>query len=64
MEWYTVIKTINGRRYRYDDVPRAVGEAMRSTFAKGVFFNRRIRDHYAATRMEDDDPDVGVREQG
>jgi len=41
-----VIEFVTGRRYAYADVPPDVVEAMRAAFAKGVFFNRRIRDRY------------------
>ena len=35
-----------GRRYLYRDVPPEVAEAFRGAFAKGRFFNARIRDHF------------------
>jgi lysyl-tRNA synthetase class 2 len=41
---------VSGRRYAYADVPAEVAEQMRLAFSKGSFFNRRIRDHFAATR--------------
>jgi lysyl-tRNA synthetase class 2 len=41
---------VSGRRYVYADVPAEVAEEMRLAFSKGSFFNRRIRDHFAATR--------------
>lgn len=41
---------VNGRRYSYAEVPPEVFEAMRRAFAKGVFFNRRVRDRYPASR--------------
>lgn len=37
---------VTGRRYRYAGVPAAEVEAMREAFAKGRFFNARIRDRY------------------
>jgi hypothetical protein len=45
---------VSGRRYRYEDVPEALAEEMRLAFAKGVFFNRRIRGHYAGVELESD----------
>lgn len=42
---------VSGRRYRYDGVPPAEAQAMHEAFAKGVFFNRRIRDRYPATPL-------------
>ena len=41
------IEFVTGRRYVYEEVPEEVADAMRSAFAKGVYFNRRIRDRYA-----------------
>ena len=35
-----------GRRYVYRDVPPEEVDAMRSAFAKGRYFNRRIRPRY------------------
>jgi hypothetical protein len=35
-----------GRRYLYRDVPAEEVEALRAAFAKGVYFNRRIRPRY------------------
>ncbi len=37
---------VTGRRYVYSDVPPEEAEALRSAFAKGVHFNRRIRGRY------------------
>lgn len=37
----------SGRRYIYIDVPQEQAVAMRSAFAKGVYFNRHIRDRFA-----------------
>lgn len=42
---------VSGRRYRYDGVPPEEAAAMRAAFAKGVFFNRRVRDRYPATGL-------------
>jgi lysyl-tRNA synthetase class 2 len=43
----------NGRRYVYFDVPPEVYDEFRHAFAKGSFFNRRIRDHYHAEMVFD-----------
>jgi KTSC domain len=40
------IEFTTGRRYVYSDVPEEVATTFRSAFAKGVYFNTRIRDHY------------------
>ena len=41
------VEFVTGRRYLYSGVPWEEAEAMRAAFAKGVYFNRRIRDRYA-----------------
>lgn len=40
------IEFTTGRRYVYCDVPHEVAEALRHAFAKGIYFNTRIRDRY------------------
>lgn len=40
-----------GRRYAYLDVPAEEFARMRTAFAKGVYFNRRIRDRYPCERL-------------
>lgn len=42
---------VTGRRYLYSDVPPEEAEAFRAAFAKGVHFNRYIRDRYACREM-------------
>lgn len=49
-----VIEFVTGRRYVYSDVPEEEAQALRSAFAKGVHFNRRIRDRYAARELGPD----------
>jgi hypothetical protein len=49
---------LTGKHYRYFDVPADVGEAMRRSFAKGEFFNARIRDRYRVERLDQDSPDL------
>lgn len=46
------VEFVTGRRYIYSDVPPAEAEALRSAFAKGVHFNRRIRDRYSCRQIE------------
>jgi YD repeat-containing protein len=41
----------SGRRYAYEAVPPELAEEMKLAFAKGEFFNRRIRDHFRFTRL-------------
>lgn len=40
------VEFTTGRRYVYSDVPREVADTFRSAFAKGVYFNTRIRDRF------------------
>lgn len=44
---------VTGRRYLYSDVPPEEAEAFRAAFAKGVYFNRRIRDRYRHRELVD-----------
>ena len=41
-----LVEFLTGRRYVYSGVPQDEAEAMRRAFAKGSYFNRRIRDRY------------------
>ena len=38
------VEFTSGRRYVYSGVPRDVADTFRSAFAKGIYFNTRIRD--------------------
>jgi lysyl-tRNA synthetase class 2 len=40
------VEFTTGRRYVYAGVPAEVADAFRGAFAKGVYFNSRIRDHF------------------
>ena len=40
------VEFVTGRRYIYSQVPADEAERLRSAFAKGVHFNKRIRDCY------------------
>ena len=42
-----------GRRYLYAEVPPEEADAFRAAFAKGVYFNRHIRDRYAHRELVD-----------
>jgi hypothetical protein len=44
---------VTGRRYLYADVPVEEAEAFRAAFAKGVYFNRNIRDRYRCRELVD-----------
>ena len=47
---------VTGRRYRYCDVPEAVAASFRGAFAKGRYFNARIRDRYACVELDGEVP--------
>ena len=40
------VEFTTGRKYVYSDVPSEVADTFRSAFAKGVYFNTRIRDRF------------------
>ena len=40
------VEFVSGRRYVYDEVPESVASALGTAFAKGVYFNTRIRDRF------------------
>ncbi len=40
------VEFVTGRRYVYSGVPLNEADALRRAFAKGVYFNKRIRDRY------------------
>ena len=46
------VRFTTGRRYLYHEVPAEAAEAFRRTFAKGRFFNARIRNIYRYTELE------------
>jgi hypothetical protein len=46
------VEFVTGRRYVYSEVPPQVAEALGSAFAKGVYFNTRIRDRFAHREVE------------
>lgn len=46
-----VVEFVTGRRYLYSSVPKAEADAMRQAFAKGRYFNRRIRDRYPCREL-------------
>ena len=46
MEGDLWVEFTSGRRYVYSDVPHEVAEALRCAFAKGVYFNSRIKDRF------------------
>lgn len=40
------VEFTTGRKYVYSGVPEEVANALRSAFAKGVYFNSRVRDRF------------------
>ena len=46
MEGNLWVEFTTGRRYVYSQVPQEVADAFRGAFAKGVYFNTRIRDRF------------------
>jgi hypothetical protein len=40
------VEFTTGRRYVYSEVPEDVASTFRLAFAKGVYFNTRIRDNF------------------
>ena len=46
------VEFTTGRRYVYSDVPEEVANTFRSAFAKGVYFNTRIRDRFPYREVE------------
>jgi hypothetical protein len=46
-----VVEFVSGRRYAYENVPEGAAAGLRGAFAKGVHFNRYIRDRYACREL-------------
>jgi hypothetical protein len=49
------VEFTTGRRYVYSGVPQEVADTFRSAFAKGVYFNTRIRDRYPYREVNHED---------
>lgn len=49
------VEFVTGRRYVYSNVPHEVAETFRLAFAKGVYFNTRIRDRYPHREVTPED---------
>ena len=47
-----VILFTTGRRYIYSNVPEEAARDFRAAFAKGVHFNRYIRDRYQCREID------------
>ena len=46
------VRFTTGRRYLYHQVPAEAAEAFRAAFAKGRFFNAKIRNIYRCTELD------------
>jgi len=46
---------VSGRHYGYHAVPPRVAKGMREALSKGSYFNHRVRDRFAFTRLDDGD---------
>jgi hypothetical protein len=53
------VEFVTGRRYVYSGVPSHVAETLGSAFAKGVYFNSRIRDRFPCREVNHEDADGG-----
>lgn len=51
-----MVEFVTGRRYVYSDVSAEDVEAFRSAFAKGVHFNRHIRDRFECRELAGGEP--------
>jgi len=49
------VEFTTGRRYVYSAVPSEVADAFRGAFAKGVYFNTRIRDRFPHREVTHED---------
>jgi hypothetical protein len=49
------VEFTTGRRYVYSDVPSDVADAFRGAFAKGIYFNTRIRDRFPHREVTHED---------
>jgi hypothetical protein len=53
---------VNGRVYRYEQVPELVHRRLLNAPSPGAFFNAEIRDHYASERVRAAAPPSTSRE--
>jgi hypothetical protein len=49
------VEFVSGRKYVYSGVPQEVAAALGSAFAKGVYFNSRIRDKFRCREIVHED---------
>jgi hypothetical protein len=55
------VEFTTGRKYVYSDVPQEVADAFRGAFAKGIYFNTRIRDNFAHREVTHEDEQQSSR---
>lgn len=48
-----IVKFISGIVYEFENVPASVYEAMKTSFAKGVFFNENIKGKYTFNKVNE-----------
>jgi len=58
MEGDLWVEFTTGRKYVYSGVPHEVAAALRGAFAKGVYFNTRIRDRFPHREVTHEDPET------
>jgi len=51
------VEFVTGRRYVYSGVPVTVAETLGTAFAKGAYFNTRIRDRFPHREVTHEDAD-------
>ena len=49
------VEFVTGRRYVYSNVPCEIADALGCAFAKGVYFNTRIRDRFPHREVTHED---------
>ena len=47
-----IITFTSGKVYNYKNVPEQIYQAMKASFAKGIFFNQHIKDKYEFEKIE------------
>ena len=53
------VEFVSGRRYVYSEVPRETADTFRAAFAKGIYFNSRIRDRFPCREVVHEDETAG-----
>jgi hypothetical protein len=47
------VEFVSGKKYRYLEVPEAIYQAMKQSTAKGIYFNRHVKDRYEFEKVEE-----------